>query len=83
MALRGLLRSTQKKVNLEIQVKIVKIICKHIQEDESYLIDWKRGPETQTTKQIDLNEYQPDDFVDETFAKVSSFYSKDNGTTWE
>lgn len=46
MALRGLLRQTQKKVNLKISVRIVKLCCKHIEEDEVYLIDWKRGPET-------------------------------------
>ena len=50
MALRNILRTTQKKVNLMIDCKIVKLVAKHIQEDEAYTIDWKRGPETQTTE---------------------------------
>ena len=43
------------------------------------VVEWKRGPESQQTRPVELNDIVPDHEMNDVFSKVSSFYSKNNG----
>ena len=80
---KALKRQGQKKINFEINVKLVKVGASEIPRDITLQVVWKRGPETANSPKVDLNEYEPDSDMDHLFQKVSSFYSTDNQMTWE
>lgn len=54
-----------------------------VKRDIQLQLFWKRGPQQDKTKIIDLNEFETDMELNSEFSKVSSFYSKDEGATWE
>ena len=45
--------------------------------DCELVVEWKRGPESQQTRPVELNDIVPDHEMNDDFSKVSSFYTKD------
>jgi len=77
---KALARKGQKKQNFQIDVKMVRLGGSSIDEDICLRVTWKRGPETQLSADYDLNEFEVDAEMNDSFTKVSSFYSKDQVT---
>jgi len=77
---KALARSAQKKQNFMITVRIARFGLESINEDTTFLIVWKRGPEKQNSSKVELNEFEVDADLEDVMSKVSSFYSKDHVT---
>lgn len=75
-------RQFQKKQDYHISVKLTKITCQ-VEEDCQVSVIWQRGPDTQESALIDLNGSDVETDLSETFERVSHFYSKDGGETFE
>jgi len=81
------------KSDLRIGVKIVKLTVKPTAQlpDLMYRLDWKRGPDTFSSKLIDIKagSEDTDKELTESFSKVSSFHTAELGkeisvdTVWE
>ena len=54
-----------------------------VEEDCTCKIIWKRGPQSDQTDQYELNQYEPDVEADYVFTRISNFYSKDGGKTYD
>ena len=44
---------------------------------------WKRGPQADESDSYDLNQYEPDVEADYIFNRISTFYTKDGGKTYD
>lgn len=80
---KAIQRKAQKKQNFEIQLKIVRVSSVIVKRDLQLQLFWKRGPQQDKTNIFDLNELEVDATLNEVFSKVSSFYTKDEGATYE
>lgn len=63
-----------------ITVRLAKIGVKSLNQDIKLQVVWKRGPEKQSSNEVDLNEYEIDTEMNDVMSKVSSFYTKDQVT---
>ena len=71
---KNLQRQFQTKSDYEITLKIVKLSC-HVNVDCDVQVLWKRGKEVCETKKQEMNEFEVDVDMDDTFVKLSTFYS--------
>ena len=68
------------KVDFKIQVKIVKltVTSSTTLPDLMYRLEWKRGPDTFTSRLIDIKSGSENtNDITDTFSKVSSFHTKE------
>jgi hypothetical protein len=79
---KALSRGFQKKQDYLITVKMVRVYCT-VEEDCQVQVEWQRGPTTEKSNKYDLNNIEVDVEMTDVFSKVSSFYSKDGGQTFE
>lgn len=73
---RGL-KTEQKSV---ITLKVIKVGTE-VENDCEVQVIWKRGPEIQEGKKVDLNNIEVDAELEDVFTKASSFYT--SGGVWE
>lgn len=76
-----LLAQKKEDYMIELTFHHIKILNDDI-PDCLLVVEWKRGPESQQTNPIELNDLIPDNDMDDELSKVSSFYTKD-GSKYE
>lgn len=66
-----------KKQNYQIKLAIKKIGANVDRDGHLYTI-WKRGPQTDRSKEYEVNEIEVDAEATDVFTRISSFYSNNN-----
>lgn len=77
--MKALGRMTQKKVNCEIVLTVLKIGAQ-VENDCRCKLVWKRGPQLDESELYELNNLETDVEAMYMFSRVSSFYTSDNRT---
>jgi hypothetical protein len=63
-----------------ITVRIARIGLNELEKDTTFKVLWARGPESHTSSNVDLNEFEIDADMQDVMTKQSSFYTKDHVT---
>ena len=65
-----------------MKLTIIKIGAE-VEKDCEIQVVWKRGPQSDYSDLFELNQYEPDAEANYIFNRISTFYTKDGGKTYD